>query len=90
MGPVPVAATVNVAVCPAVTVLLTGCDVMTGGCATADVPMPLPLRAITIVEPLLRMKTKVQAYVCTATGPNIIETVMLPPGFNVNGREGPE
>jgi hypothetical protein len=57
MGDVPVAATLNVAVCPAVTAWLDGCVVIVGGCAC--VWMPVPPTETEIFEPSWRLKTSV-------------------------------
>jgi hypothetical protein len=56
MGAVPVAAILNVAVCPAVIFALAGCDEIVGATAPVDVgPVPVPVRETAIVEPLERV-----------------------------------
>ena len=60
MGAVPVAATLNVAVCPAVIFALAGCEEIVGATGPVDVwPVPVPLRATEIVERLARVNSKV-------------------------------
>jgi hypothetical protein len=52
MGAVPVAATLNVAVCPAVIFALAGCDEIVGPTGPVVELVPVPLSAIEFVEPL--------------------------------------
>ncbi len=61
IGAVPVAATLNVAVCPAVIFALAGCDEIAGATAVGVVvwPVPVPLKAIEKVEPLDRVNFRV-------------------------------
>jgi hypothetical protein len=58
MGAVPVAATLNVAVCPATIFALAGCDEIVGAIGPVVEPVPVPLRAIEIVEPLDRLNSR--------------------------------
>jgi len=57
MGAVPVAAILNVAVCPAVIFALAGCDEIDGATALVDV-VPVPFRETEIVHPLDRVNTR--------------------------------
>jgi hypothetical protein len=50
MGDVPVAATANVAACPAVTVWLAGCDVIVGATATLDFDVSVKFTGMLIRE----------------------------------------
>lgn len=61
MGDVPVAAMLNVAVCPAVIFALAGCVEIAGAIAVLVVvgPLPVPLRATEISEPLDRLNSRV-------------------------------
>jgi hypothetical protein len=91
MGAVPVAAILNVAVCPAVIFAFAGCVEIVGATALGVVdPLPVPLSAMETVEPLDRLKISVPEYVCAADGLNVTEPVRLCPGFKLTGREGPE
>lgn len=60
IGAVPVAATLNVAVCPTVTFALAGCDEILGatGPDVEPWPVPVPLRATEVVEPLDRLNSR--------------------------------
>jgi len=59
MGVVPVAATLNVAVWPALIFALAGCDEIVGATGLVDVwPVPVPLRATEILERLVRVNSK--------------------------------
>lgn len=87
----PVAATLNVAVCPAVIFALAGSDVIVGATALGDVlAVPVPLRATVIVELLGRLNSSEPEYACAADGLNVTETVRLWPGFKWTGKVGPE
>ena len=77
MGDVPVAATLNVAVCPAVTAWLDGCVVIVGGSACVWIPVPPTETAM--FEPLWGVKTSVPTYACAAAGANRTEAVRLWP-----------
>ena len=91
IGAVPVAATLNVAVCPAAIFALAGCVEIVGATALGDVdPLPVPLSATEVVEPLERMKISVPEYACAADGLNVTEPVRLWPGFKLTGKVGPE
>jgi hypothetical protein len=61
MGVVPVAATLNVADCPAAIVAPTGCDEIVGATAgpVEDGPVPVPLSTTEIVVPLPRLNSSV-------------------------------
>ena len=54
MGAVPVAATLKVAVWPAVIVALAGCEEIAGATAVLVVPVPVPFSAIEIFAPKAR------------------------------------
>jgi len=75
---VPVAATVNAAVCPAVTVWLAGCVVIEG--ATADVVEPVPVSEIVcgLLE-ALSVSVSVPVRVPAAVGVNFTLIVQLAP-----------
>jgi hypothetical protein len=58
IGAVPVAATLNVAVCPAVIFALAGCDEIVGPTGPDVEFVPVPLSAIEFVEPLDLLNSK--------------------------------
>jgi hypothetical protein len=58
MGDVPVAATLNVAVCPDVTVWLAGCDVIDGASVVAVTWVPIPLKLTDTIEPSVSVKAR--------------------------------
>jgi len=88
MGAVPVAATLNVAVCPAVTVWLSGCVEITAGCACDDVPVPLKVNET--CGPLSGIKVKTPEYACAAVGEKVTVAVILSYRFRLMGKAGPE
>lgn len=91
MGAVPVAATLNVAVCPAVIFALAGCEEMVGATALGAVEaVPVPLRATEIVQPLDRVNITAPEKACAADGLKVKEAVRLWPGFKCTGKAGPE
>jgi hypothetical protein len=59
IGAVPVAATLNVAVCPTVTFALAGCDEMVGATGPVVELWPVPLRATEIIDPFDRLNSRV-------------------------------
>jgi hypothetical protein len=90
---VPVAATVKVAVCPAVTVSPAGCVVIMGDCESVDgggAWYPVPLKATETPDPLERVNVKVPVYDCAPDGVKVTEPVRLCPGLRIIGRIGPE
>jgi hypothetical protein len=79
---VPVATTVNAAVCPAVTVRLAGCVVIEG--AIADVVEPMPVSEIVCgLLPVLSVRVSVPVRVPAAVGVNFTLIVQLAPGATV-------
>lgn len=90
IGAVPVAATLNVAVCPTTTFALAGCDEILGATGPDVELVPVPLRATKVVEPVDRLNSSEPEYACAADGLNVTEPVRLWPGFRLTGKEGPE
>lgn len=93
-GDVPVAATLNVAVCPTVIFKLEGWEEMAGatgvGGGVEPEPVPVPLKATEIFERLARVNTRSPEKACAADGLNVTEPVSVWPGSNLTGKDGPE
>jgi hypothetical protein len=85
---VPVAATLNLAVCPTEMVWLAGCDVIEGA---VDVAVPIPLKLILMMEPLFCLSVRTPEYARADDGSNFTENIKLPPLPAIwIGRVGPE
>jgi hypothetical protein len=92
MGDVPVAAILNVAVCPAIMLALDGCVEMEGAMAVGGVvtPLPVPLKAMECTVPLACVNLSVPEYASAEDGLKVMEPVRVCPGFKVIGKAGPE
>src|SRR6266446_1820068 len=88
-GAVPVATTVNVAVCPAVTVWLPGCVVIVGATAVA-VPVPDTVRTDEGVRGSSLVIVTLPVLVTGAVGVYATLNELLPPGAIVLGVVRPE
>jgi hypothetical protein len=89
IGAVPVAATLKVAVWPAVIFALAGCEVMAGA-TDVLLEVPVPLSETHILWPFPRIICSVPEKVCAADGLKVTEPVKVWPAAKLTGKEGPE